>query len=156
MKTFLSIISLFTLVSVGAQTPKNSRQKNPAAVVTKPVFKTSLGNLSDTATIYVEELMQLLAVPLKVSDDKKNTYPIISYRLLYTKQGVTENEEMTKALPTSSKVSGYFTSTPLPGIWIDNIRQGLKPAEELFFFDIAVRDTKGKLWFVPNLKIKTR
>ena len=156
MKTFLAIICFFTLISAAAQTQKNNRQKNPAEVAAKPIFKTSLGNLVDTATIYVEELLQLVAVPLKVTDDKKNTYPIISYRVLYTKQGVTENEEMTKALPTSSKVSGYFTSTPLPAIWVDNIRQGLKPGEELLFFDIVVKDPQGKLWFVPNLKIKTR
>ena len=156
MKTLLSIICLFTLVTAGAQPPKNNRQKNPVVVATKPVFKTSLADLVNTATILVEELTQLIAVPFKVTDDKKNTYPIVSYRLLYTKQGVTENEEMTKAMPTSSKVSGYFTSTPLPAIWVDNIRQGLKPGEEMLFFDIVVKDPKGKLWFVPNLKIKTR
>ena len=156
MKTFLTIIGLFTLAIAGAQPPKNNRQKTPVAVAVKPVFKTSLGNLTDTATILVEELSQLIAVPLRVTDDKKNTYPIISYRLLYTKQGVTENEEMTKAMPTSSKASGYFTSTPLPAIWVDNIRQGLKPGEEMLFFDVVVKDPQGKLWFVPSLKIKTK
>ena len=161
MKTLLAITFFFTLVTAGAQTQKNNTQKKPPAAKAKLVLKTSLGDLSDSTVVIVDELLHLISLPLKITDNNSNTYAILSYHLLYTKQGVTEDEEnieqgITKAFPASSKVEGKFVTTPLPDLWVTNIGMQLKPDEELFFYDVLIKDAQGKFRFAPNLKIKTK
>jgi len=159
-RSFLLLAFSISLSILMAQRTKPAAQKPPAANE-KLILKTSLGSLSDSTVVLVEELLQLIALPLKITDDKKNAYAIVSYHLLYTKQGVTEKDEnieqnIVKAFPASTKIAGKFTNTPFPDIWIANVNQQLKPEEELFFYDVLVRDTKGTFHFAPNLKIKTK
>jgi hypothetical protein len=45
---------------------------------------------------------------------------------------------------------------PLFAIWIKTISEQLKAGEEIFFFDIAVKSTNGRLMFAPNLKLVVR
>jgi hypothetical protein len=33
------------------------------------------------------------------------------------------------------------------------ITEQLKPGEEIFFFDVVVKDAQGRLMFAPNLKL---
>jgi hypothetical protein len=152
--------SLMAFSVLMAQRTKPVAQK-PSAVSVKPVLKISLGNISDSTAVSVDELVHLISLPLKITDANNNTYAIVTYNLVYTKQDVTENEEnleqqITKAYPTSSKVAGKFATTPIPDLWVASISQQLKPAEELFFYDVVVKDAQGKFRFAPNLKIKTK
>jgi hypothetical protein len=151
MKILLASVLSFTMVTAFAQAPKIT-----PAQKTKIILKTSLGNYSDSVITTVDELLQSIALPLTVTDDKKNTYHIITYRFLYKRQGITENEEMDRVYPATSVVSGQFNTATLPDLWLSTIREELKPGEELYFFDIGVKDAQGKLMIAPNLKIITR
>ncbi|HET7117622.1 MAG TPA: hypothetical protein VFI29_14100, partial [Hanamia sp.] len=54
---------------------------------------------------------------------------------------------------TFTLAADRFYSTPLPKVWIDNIQGRLQPDEQLYFFDIVVKDKKGRRFFAPELKI---
>ena len=61
-----------------------------------PVVKSYLGLNTDGATVSVDEASQLIALPLKITDDKKNVYAIASYGFLYKKKGMLQDEETGK------------------------------------------------------------
>ena len=149
------VLSLIVLTGM-AQPPKNGNAKTPVVKKIKPKLTTRLGNYTDSATIGVDELTALILNPLQIADDKKNAYAITTYGLMYTRQGVTENEDLDKTSPATSSISSRFTTTPFPEIWMNNIRSQLKPGEELYFYDVVVKDAQGKLWFAPNLKLRSR
>jgi hypothetical protein len=46
-----------------------------------------------------------------------------------------------------------FKTTPLPKVWVDNLKNGFQKDEELYFFDIIVKDNKDRKFFAPDLKI---
>lgn len=115
-----------------------------------------LGIRKDTATVYTEEAVQLVKLPLKVTDDKKSVYSISSYRLMYKRIAVTEDEETGKVSPVTSTVSDLFKETPLTAIWIKILTEQMRPGEELHFFDIVAKDAQGRLMFAPELKIKIK
>ncbi len=154
MKILIASVLSLTMITAVAQ--KNAGTKNTPAQKTKIILKTSLGNYTDSLNLPVDEVTQLIGVPFKVTDDKKNVYALVTYQFIYKRQAVTESDDMEKVSPTTSMASARFSVTPLPEIWLNNIRQGLKPAEELFYFDIVVKDAQGKLYFAPNLKIITK
>ncbi len=154
---FLSAFLLPGFTPVMAQPPKTVKPK--LTVVPKfipPRVTTKLGDHADSALVTVDEGLQLVAFPLQIADNKKNTYGISSYQFLYRKQGVTEDEQTGKVTPTSSVVADLFKSTPLPPIWVKSISEQLKAGEELYFFDIVAKDTQGHFFYAPTLKIKIR
>ena len=118
-----------------------------------PKLKTVLGSRSDSSAVSVDEAVQLVTLPLTITDDKKTSYTIASYQCMYKRKAVTENEETGKVSPTSSMVADVFKTTPLPEIWKKIISEQLKPGEEIFFFDVVVKDAQGRLMFAPNLKL---
>jgi hypothetical protein len=119
-----------------------------------PKLITSLGAKSDTiVTVSVNEAIALINQPLRVTDNKKGVYTISSYQCLYKKRGVTEDEESGKISPTTSVSAQRFTTTPISAIWLRIITEELKPAEEIFFFDVVVKNAAGKLFFAPNVKL---
>lgn len=101
-----------------------------------------------------EEAEKVIALPLRIVDNKKTVYTVASYQFLYRRNVVTEDEQTGKITPTTSIASQRFTSTPLPEYWIKPIMGQLKPGEELWFFDIIVKDPNGKVSFAPDVKIK--
>ena len=145
------------LTTALAQKPKQGTVK-PATVqkFKPPKLISSLGIRSDSATIAVEEAVQLIRLPLTITDDKKNPYGISSYQLMYKRRAVTEDEETGKVSPTTSNVASLFKETPVPELWKKIITEQLKPGEELYFFDIIAKDTQGRLMFAPDLKIKIK
>ena len=132
-------------------------QENPVIIkVSKfkpPVVKTFLGVNQNGASVTSDEAAQLITLPLKITDDKNNVYPIDSYQFLYRKKGAIQDEETGKIQTTFTIQSERFNATPLPKIWIDNLKDGFQKDEQLYFFDIVVKDKEGRRFFAPELKI---
>lgn len=161
MKTILKFILLgffsTILTTVLAQKPKPVIAKpNSVQKFKPPKLFCSLGIRSDSAAVAVEEATQLVKLPLKITDDKKNIYTISSYQLMYKKRAVTEDEATGKVSPTTSNVAQLFRATPVTTLWQNILAEQLKPGDELYFFDIIVKDAQGRLMFAPDLKIKIK
>jgi hypothetical protein len=137
-----------------AQITKPVKPKElPVQKFKPPKLKASLGTRSDTSVISVDEALQLITLPIVITDDKKNKYSISSYQCMYKRKAVTENEETGKVSPVTSVVAEVFKTTPLPEVWKKTITEQLKSGEEIFFFDIVAKDAQGHLMFAPNLKL---
>ncbi len=154
--TFTAFLCL-SLTAVVAQTPK-PRTAKPKTFqkYTPPKLISMLGIRTDTAYVFVEEALQLIRLPLKVTDDKKNIYSITSYQVIYKRRGVTEDEATGKVSSVVSTVSDLFRTTPLPPIWIKTLSEQMRKGEELYFFDIVAKDAQGRLMFAPDLRIKIK
>ena len=131
-------------------------QTKPVAKYKVPKLFTQIGGLRDSVSIPVSEAENIIGQPLKIFDDKKGVYTISSYQFLYRKRGVTENEETGKVTPITSIVSSLFKITPLPDTWLTQVREQVKPGEELFFFDVIAKDALGRVMYAPNLKIMVK
>jgi hypothetical protein len=118
-----------------------------------PVVQTHLGPDNNAAAVTKEEAAQLVALPLKVTDAKKNAYTIESYQFLYKRKSVVQDEETGTKQSTFTIVADKFKLTPLPKVWIDNLKGGFQKDEELRFFDIVVKDNSGRIFSAPELKI---
>jgi hypothetical protein len=143
-----------------AQKPKPATKPaatKPAAVQkAKPKLTCVLGAYADSATVFVEEAVQLVNLPLRITDDKKTAYPISSYQVIYKRKAVTENEETKEVTQIMSPVADLFRQTPLPPLWRKILTEQLRPGEELYFFDVVVKDAQGHLMFAPDLKLKIK
>jgi hypothetical protein len=144
---------LVLLLAVVSVTAFAQQGKQPAKGKLPPLT-TQLGSRSGTVDIAIDEALQLIKFPLKIVDDKKTAYSLVSYQFLYRKREITEDETTGKTSPTSSIVAEHFTASPLPEIWKTTIADRLKDGEELYFYDIVVKDASGKLMFAPTLKLK--
>lgn len=162
MKSVLTYLAValcsLTCISAKAQKPKPDRQPVEKAVkkFTPPKLTSTLGIRTDTVSVYVEEGLQLAGLPIKVTDAAKNNYSISSYQFMYKRRAVTEDEATGKVTPVISNVSDLFRQTPLPALWVKTIREQLRKGEELFFFDIVVKDAQGRLMYAPELRIKIK
>ena len=136
-------------MTVSAQTPGVTR----VARFKPPAVQTFLGINSNGASVTKEEAAQLITLPLKITDAKKNTYAVDSYQFIYKRKSVVQDEETGKKQSTFTTVSDRFRTTPLPKVWIDNLKGGFQKNEELYFFDIVVKDNAGKIFSAPELKI---
>lgn len=127
----------------------------PAPVAIKiPIVKSFLGSIaSGMMEMTAEKASKLITLPLSITDDKNVEYVISSYRFAYKRLGVTEDEVTGKISAQSDLVSDRFTSTPLPLVWQNNIKDGLHKGEELYFFDIIAINNTGIRFFAPELKI---
>lgn len=118
-----------------------------------PVVKTYLGVNQNGTQVTVDEGVQLAGLPLKITDAEKNQYTIDSYQFLYRQKSYILDDETGKKKEVYTISADRFNSTPLPKVWVDNIRQRLQSGEQLYFFDIVVKDKKGREFFAPELKI---
>lgn len=153
MKSFLFIF-LFANTSLLSFAQDSAITKVPK--FKPPVVKSYLGINTSGAVVTIQEAQQLITLPLKITDDKKNIYTIDSYHFLYKRKGVIQDEKTGKKSTTFTIVSNLFKTTPLPKTWIDNIKDGFQKDEELYFFDIIVKDNKNRKFFAPDLKITLR
>jgi len=146
---FFTFLVICTSLTVVAQTP----------VITKvvkfkpPVVQTFLGINTNGASVTKEEAAQLIALPLKITDAKKNAYVVDSYQFIYKRKSVIQDEETGKKQSTFTTVADKFKASPLPKVWIDNLKGGFQKGEELYFFDIVVKDNAGRIFSAPELKI---
>ena len=150
MKTFFFIF-LFTGSFFISMAQESSVTK--IAKFKPPVVQSFLGINTNGAEVTKEEASQLITLPLKITDAKKNTYAIDSYQFLYKKKGAIQDEQTGKIQTTFTTVADRFKATPLPKIWIDNLKDGFQKDEELYFFDIVVKDNSDRKFFAPDLKI---
>jgi hypothetical protein len=118
-----------------------------------PVVKTYLGVNQNGAEVTLDEGTQLVGLPLKITDEKNNQYPVVSYQFLYRQKSYILNDETGKKEKVFTISADRFKETPLPKLWVDIIRQRLQPEEQLYFFDIVVRDKEGREFFAPEIKI---
>jgi hypothetical protein len=118
-----------------------------------PVVKTFLGVNQNGAQVTVDEGVQLVSLPLKITDAEKNQYAVVSYQFLYRQKSFILNDETGKKEEVYTISADRFKSTPLPKVWVDNIKQRLQNGEQLYFFDIVVKDKNGREFFAPELKI---
>lgn len=147
---FLScIVLLMVSLSVSAQT-------KPVAKFKPPKLFTQIATFRDSVPVTVADAENLLNKPLKVFDGNKGVYTISSYIFIYKRLGVTEDEQTGKVSPTTNIVANTFTSTPLPQIWIDQVRDQVKAGDELHFVDVIAKDAKGQVMYAPNLKLIVR
>lgn len=123
---------------------------------TPPKLITALGIRTDSAVVAREEAVELVMLPLKITDAKKNIYTISSYQVIYKRRAVTEDEETGKVTPVISNVSELFKETPLPALWKNILTEQMRQGEELYFFDIIVKDAQGRLMYAPTLRIKIK
>lgn len=150
MKISTLLLAVFITLAGTTQVQAQAKFKPPILLI-------SLGDSKDSVlTISAEKTISLINQPLRISDAKQNKYSVTSYQCIYKRRAVTEDEDTGKVSPITSIVSERFTSTPLPEIWLRTISQQLKPGEEIFFFDIIVKDQKGRLMYAPNLKITVK
>jgi hypothetical protein len=148
------IKKVFFLCLMLAGTQLMAQTKPATAPYKVPKLYTQLGEFRDSVSITMAEAEKSVGQELKIFDDKKGVYTVSSYQFLYKKKGVTENEETGKVSPTTTIVSQRFKTTPLPQVWIDNVRQEVKSGEELYFFDVIAKDAQGRVMYAPDFKIK--
>jgi hypothetical protein len=134
-------------------------QKKSDTTITKvakfkpPVLKTFLGGYTaDSARkISVDEGKNIIGLFLRVTDKAGIKYTITHYGFAYTRIGVTENEQTGDVTPETDVIADDFTTTPLSGIWVKNIKDGLQKGEQLHFYDVIVKDAKGRIIRAPEL-----
>jgi hypothetical protein len=118
-----------------------------------PVVKTYWGINQNGEQVTAAEANQLIGMPLKVVDAKNNVYPISSYQFLYREKSYILDDQTGKKEVSFTIVADRFKKTPLPKVWIDNIKGRLQKDEQLYFFDVVVTDKEGREFFAPELKI---
>ena len=156
VQILLAVLFSATATTALAQKPKPAAVHPSTQKFKPPKLTSTLGIRSDSATVEVEEALQLVNLPLKITDDKKNSYSISSYQVMYKRKGVTEDEETGKVSPASSNVAQLFRETPLPAIWKKVLTEQIQSGEELYFFDIIAKDAQGRYMFAPDLRIKVK
>lgn len=143
---------VFLFVCVAASSYGQTKS-TPFKKFKPPVVQTFLGVNQDGAAVMLDEGVQLVALPLKITDAKGNNYSIDSYQFLYRRETVLQNENTGKPEVGYTIVSSRFHQTPLPKVWVDNIKPTLKKGEQLYFFDIMVKDKEGRTFMAPEIKI---
>lgn len=153
MKTILlkkASLLLFVIFQAG---PLFSQQESTTTKFKPPVVKTYLGTRAGTVKVEKQEAAQLAGLPLKVTDDKGAEYRLRYYQFVYKRKDSFENLKTGRPEVVYNTVGQSFYETPLPKVWVDNIRRQLKAGEELYFFDLLAEDKSNKTFYAPNLKI---
>lgn len=160
VKLLFTVVFAFTASAVFAQKPKPKPVTTAKPVgfqkFTPPKLTSMLGIRSDSAVVYREEALQLINLPLRVTDDKKGIYTISSYQVMYKRKGVTEDEKTGKVSPVTTTATDIVRTATLSPIWIKILTEQIRAGEELYFFDIVAKDAQGRLMFAPELRIKIK
>lgn len=127
-------------------------QTKPAVKFKPPPLTTILGGYKDSVTISVAEAERILGEKIYIVDNKKAVYGVSSYQFGYKRIGVTEDEQTGKVTPTSNLIANLFKTTPLPANWIQQLREQVKPGDELIFFDVIAKDAQGRVMYAPGLR----
>jgi hypothetical protein len=153
MKLFMSFLSILLFAGISFKADAQQPVITKVAKFKPPAVQTFLGVNTNGATVTKEEAEQLIALPLKITDAKKIVYTVDSYQFLYKRKSVVQDEESGKKQSTFTTVADRFKATPLPKVWVDNLKNGFQKDEELYFFDILVKDNGGRIFSAPDLKI---
>lgn len=151
IKILLCIFLLSSIINKSLAQDKPIITKEPK--FKPPVVKTYLGVNQNGAQVTVDEGVQLVGLPLKIVDAKNNPYNIDSYQFLYRQKSFILDDETGRKEEVFTISADRFHTSPLPKVWVDNIRRNLQQDEQLYFFDIVVKDKEGRMFFAPELKI---
>ena len=146
-KILFYIFVLLPLASINAQV------KKPIAKFKQPKITVYLGGLKDSSFIAPAQFEEIIRLPLKFVDEKKDEKSISSYNILYKKKVVSEDEETGKVYNTTTIKNALLRATPLPILWVNALTENPKPGEEIWFYDIIVKDKQGRLMYAPNYKL---
>ena len=155
-KFFIIFIGLFCILN---NTFLTAQKTTPTTTPTPPPFKkpnvkTFWGSTANgTLELPVDSAAKLISQPVRIIDDKNIGYAISSYQFAYKRIGFTEDEVTGKVSSQSEIVANRFYSATLPLVWQNNIIEGLKKGEELYFFDIVAISNLGFRFYAPELKI---
>lgn len=147
------LIAFFLIIS---QVNFAQIKKSQPVKIKVPKLISTLGIFKDSVVLKTEQVKAILGTPILVKDDKNNAYKVVYYQFAYTRKAFTEDEKTGKISPTTSLATDYFTSTPLPERWVRIIKEDIQPGEQLFFCDIIVKDSSGRSFYAPNIKIITQ
>ena len=146
---FVVCLTLLSSVNVFAQTKPTKFVK-----YTPPKLFTTIGVLKDSAKAPMAQAISVLGQKLTIKDAKGSTnYTIQSYQFIYTKRTISEDESGRAIASKSIVAKQFYNGDPLPAAWVNTIRDQILEGEELYFFDIIVKDEKGRVMFSPALKI---
>lgn len=144
----------FSLQTLCAQKPA---ARPAASIVQKsklPILTTHLGPIKDSVVKMSANIVKsIIDARLVITDDKGNEYKLTYYEFLYKRIAIKEDEATGKISPTTTISADHFTTSPLPSLWKKIIKEELKPGEELYFFDIIVKNAQGVSMYAPTLKI---
>lgn len=153
MKKLFWCVCILGSVNFSSAQVKPTQTKTTVKPYKIPKLTVSLGEYKDTLQkLTREDALRVIVLPLQVSDAGKGAYTISSYQFIYKKRNISEDETGKKFI-TPSMAAQIFKTTPLSPIWIENIKQDLKTGEILWFIDVIVKDSKGRLMFAPDFKI---
>jgi hypothetical protein len=147
LKTIFYLVVLFGCVNLYAQPAKQLPKGKPVKLTV------SLDGYKDSSSISPSIMKTIIGEPLKIVNTKGDNYSLSTYQFLYRKIVVSEDEETGKAYNTTSVKSSFFKISPLPTMWTELVREQPRPGEEIIFFDIIVKDSKGIYMYAPNFKI---
>lgn len=153
MKTYAGLLFFAVFLCLSQPCCAQNLSKPKDAKFKQPVVAAYLGDKTNGSSITVQQANDLISLPLKVEDKNNNIYIIDSYGFLYKRKGVAEDEQTGQKSINFTSVSDRFKVTPLPKVWIDNIKGNFQKDEELYFFDIVVKDKNNHLFLAPDLKI---
>ena len=158
VRIVFTVLFCLCLVTAMGQTPKPGKPAVRAGMqkFKPPKLYTAISVYNDSIVVSRAEALLLMNQPLRINDDKKNIYSISSYQFMYLRRSVTENEETGKVTPITSPAITLFRTSPISVLWRNIITEELKSGEELYFFDVIVKDTNGRLMFAPTFKIKIK
>ena len=142
------------LFTAAAQTKPGVKTKT----ITKykpPKLFTNIGKARDSALLPVGDVIAILPRALTVTDANKNVYTVTYYQFLYKKNVMAETEDGKPYPSTSITSQKFYNGNPLPAIYQSTITESLKKNEYLYFFDIIVKDAKGRSMYAPDVKITT-
>jgi len=160
MNLYKSLVAfLFSFLFSFAADAQNKQSNKPVPPIPKeklPHLKSFLGIYTDSVSAPAIEVASMIGTPLRITDEKNNVYTVTYYEFLYKRLAVKEDEATGKLSPTYSIASEHFKLTPLSELWVKKIREDIKAGEELFFFDILVKDALGHVMYAPDLKIMVK
>ncbi len=149
---YILFLFLFAAYIPAASAQKN-KVKSQVTRIQPPKLFTAIQDYRDSVNLPAAVAGSLMELPFTVTDDSKKDYSISSYQFLYRKNTVTEDEESGKASASTAIYADRFKTSPLPAAWISKVQEDLKPGEQLYFFDIIVKDQQGRVMYAPDLKI---
>ena len=152
MNHFKILIAVF----FSALSLHSTAQTKPVVKFRPPALTSSLGGFKDSATITVADAERIIGEKISISDSKKGIYTVSSYQFGYRKIGVTEDEQTNKVTPTKTLVASLFKVSPLPATWVQQIREQVKPGDELLFFDVIAKDAQGRVMYAPDIKLSVK
>lgn len=149
-KAIIVILCLLSFQGFAQKSPEKITRNAPFKV---PLLYTTINNLKTKSVISADDAARVLNMPLVVKDDKNIVYTIASYLIAYYRVSEIIDEKTGKSEKVVNLVSQRFTSTPLPGLFLNPLIGYFRSGEDIMFVDIIVKDSKGRVMYAPDLKI---